>query len=245
MHIAICDDNVADRKHLERLLSRESDKRIGTPNILYVDSYGDKEHFLCNPLMYDMIFMDMTSTPTVAKEIIQQLILMGLDAPLILYSSAIDYTTFENLPETVVHMKKPYASDAIPELLKLGDAHHHGNVEAIPIPCDDGIHYILKNDILYCMPNQSGYIIGLKDGNYLNYSGDISEFQILILPYREFYRASNTHIVNARYASRLTPISVRMSDHKKFHISPFRYTDLIKLRREMRKLYNEKNVGCL
>ena len=36
MHIAICDDNVADRKHLERLLSRESDKRAGTPNILYV-----------------------------------------------------------------------------------------------------------------------------------------------------------------------------------------------------------------
>ena len=29
MHIAICDDNVADRKHLERLLSRESAKRAG------------------------------------------------------------------------------------------------------------------------------------------------------------------------------------------------------------------------
>ena len=42
MHIAICDDNIADRKHLERLLSRESDKRMGTPNLLYVDSYGDR-----------------------------------------------------------------------------------------------------------------------------------------------------------------------------------------------------------
>ena len=54
MHIAICDDNIADRKHLERLLSRESDKRMGTPNLLYVDSYGDREHFLFHPLMYDM-----------------------------------------------------------------------------------------------------------------------------------------------------------------------------------------------
>lgn len=26
MHIAVCDDNVADRKQLERLLKRESDK---------------------------------------------------------------------------------------------------------------------------------------------------------------------------------------------------------------------------
>ena len=55
MHIAICDDNVADRKHLERLLSRESDKRAGTPNILYVDSYGDKDKFLQNPLKYNLI----------------------------------------------------------------------------------------------------------------------------------------------------------------------------------------------
>ena len=57
MHVAICDDNVADRKHLERLLSRESDKRAGTTNILYIDSYGDKDYFLKNqtPLKYNII----------------------------------------------------------------------------------------------------------------------------------------------------------------------------------------------
>ena len=61
MHVAICDDNVADRKHLERLLSRESDKRAGTTNILYIDSYGDKDYFLKNqtPLKYNIIFMAM------------------------------------------------------------------------------------------------------------------------------------------------------------------------------------------
>ena len=55
MHVAVCDDNVADRRHIERLLSRESDKRAGTPNILYIDSYGDKDHFLINPLKYNII----------------------------------------------------------------------------------------------------------------------------------------------------------------------------------------------
>ena len=69
MHIAICDDNVADRKHLERLLSRESAKRAGTPNVLYVHSYGDQVHFLRNPLRYDLIFLDMTATPTATEEI--------------------------------------------------------------------------------------------------------------------------------------------------------------------------------
>ena len=87
MHIAICDDNIADRKHLERLLSRESDKRMGTPNLLYVDSYGDREHFLFHPLMYDMIFMDMSESPALTAEIVATITEMGFTAPIVLYSS--------------------------------------------------------------------------------------------------------------------------------------------------------------
>lgn len=242
MHIAICDDNVADRKHLERLLSRESDKRAGTPDILYVDSYGNKEHFLRNPLKYDMIFMDMTSTPTVANEIIQQLSNMRADAPIILYSSTIDYTTFDNLPETVVHMKKPYIPDPLPELLKLGDIHVHGNVETIPIPCEDGIHYVSKDDIYYCMPYLSEYVIALQDGSFLSLSGDISEFQILTLPYREFYRVTKKHIINMRYVSSISLISVMMQDYRRFYIPPVRYSELKTLKDEIDKLFQHKTT---
>ena len=107
MHVAVCDDNVADRRHIERLLSRESDKRAGTPNILYIDSYGDKDHFLINPLKYNIIFMDMCSRPGLVEEIIEQLTMMGYRAPLILYSSKIDYTAIPNLPDYVIHAKNP------------------------------------------------------------------------------------------------------------------------------------------
>ena len=37
MHIAICDDNIADRKQLERLLDRESDRRKGTSGVFFYD----------------------------------------------------------------------------------------------------------------------------------------------------------------------------------------------------------------
>ncbi len=111
MHIAICDDNVADRKHLERLLSRESDKRAGTPNILDVDSYGEKMHFLANPLKYNLIFMDMSTEPGIVEFIIEHLNAMGYHAPLVLYSDKIDYTQIPNLPDYVVHAQKPYIPD--------------------------------------------------------------------------------------------------------------------------------------
>ena len=112
MHVAICDDNVADRKHLERLLSRESDKRRGTPNIL----------FLINPFKYNLIFMDMCLEHGTVETIIKELVAVGYCAPLILYSSKIDYTAIPNLPDFVVHAKKPYIPEPLPQF-QIGRAH--------------------------------------------------------------------------------------------------------------------------
>ena len=45
---------------MERLLGRESDRRMNTTGVLYVDSFGSKESILVTPMIYDAIFMDMT-----------------------------------------------------------------------------------------------------------------------------------------------------------------------------------------
>ena len=43
MHLAVCDDHLVDRKQMERLLGRESDRRIHTTGVLYIDSFGSQE----------------------------------------------------------------------------------------------------------------------------------------------------------------------------------------------------------
>ena len=50
MHIAVCDDNVADRKQLERLLKRESDKRAASTGIIYTDSFGNSTSLLSHAI---------------------------------------------------------------------------------------------------------------------------------------------------------------------------------------------------
>ena len=50
MHVALCDDNTADRKQSERLLQRESLNRISVTGPLYVDSYGNAESLLNKPM---------------------------------------------------------------------------------------------------------------------------------------------------------------------------------------------------
>ena len=62
MHIAVCDDNVADRKQLERLLKRESDKRAASTGIIYTDSFGNSTALLSNPMQYDAFYIDMCLT---------------------------------------------------------------------------------------------------------------------------------------------------------------------------------------
>lgn len=164
MHVAICDDNVADRKHLERLLSRESDKRAGTPNILYVDSYGEKMHFLANPLKYNLIFMDMSSEPGIVEFILEHLEEMGYHAPLVLYSDKIDYTALPNLPDYVVHARKPYIPDPLPEFLALGDANVSGHVVSISVHKNSVLIHVPKYMILYA--SRRPHLYAVSDGQH-------------------------------------------------------------------------------
>ena len=91
MHIAVCDDNIADRKQTERLLGRASDRRLHTTGVLYIDSYGNVEAVLRSPMLYDAFFIDMTSGPVNGFQLARKLIDAGVVAPIILCISTIDY----------------------------------------------------------------------------------------------------------------------------------------------------------
>lgn len=233
MHVAICDDNVADRRHLERLLSRESDKRAGTPNILYVDSYGDQEHFLRNPLKYNLIFMDMCSEPGIVEEIIRRLEEMGYHAPLVLYSSKYDYTTIPNLPAYVVHASKPYVPEPLPDFLRLGDANVRGTVVTIQFHQDASLIHIPKNDIMYALPSGEAYRVCLTDGSCARIEEEISMLRQLLTPFHEFRLVQKDCFVNFKYVSSVMPLAIVMQDYREFSISPLQYRELKRLKEEL------------
>lgn len=65
MHIAVFDDNIADRKQMERLLRRQSDRyqKEGKEHF-YIDLYGNIEALMRVPQLYDIIFIDMAEPET-------------------------------------------------------------------------------------------------------------------------------------------------------------------------------------
>ena len=236
MHIAICDDNVADRKHLERLLSRESDKRAGTPNILYVDSYGEKTHFLANPLKYNLIFMDMSSEPGIVEFILEHLNAMGYHAPLVLYSDKIDYTRIPNLPDYVVHAAKPYIPDPLPEFLALGDANVKGHVITVAVHTDSIINHVPKYTILYAIEDNNTCKLHLTDGTSIKVDEKIDELRQLFEPFEEFARVNNNSIANFKYVSAVMPGTLVMQDYKELKIPLLRYREYKGLKQKMDEL---------
>ena len=102
MHIAICDDNIADRKQLERLLKRESDKRAAVSGILYTDSFGNAEALLANPMQYDAFYIDVCQTEGVSgSDIVSALTAKGVNAPIVMCCSHINYREY-TLPSNVI-----------------------------------------------------------------------------------------------------------------------------------------------
>ena len=226
MHVAICDDNVADRKHLERLLSREADKKAGTSDNIFVESFGCKDQFLQNPLKYNIVFMDMCSQPGLVEEIFKALEPTGFCAPVVLYSSKIDYTKLPDLPDYVIHQTKPYIPAPLPELLNIGSSHASVIVPTITIHKKGIYSKLVKDDIAYAYTTGNQNFIQMENGELVEIDEDISVIRHLCEPYREFVRVNQNSMINLKYMKRLHHIMVTMYNQKRFFISPNNYIEI-------------------
>ena len=106
-YIAICSDNVADRKHLERLLEREKDARLAkSRDVLYIDSFGSEEALLTTPIKYDIFLLDLSSGDEASLIVTEKLRSRGIAAPVVLFSSAQNYDSYVSSPEDIIYIEK-------------------------------------------------------------------------------------------------------------------------------------------
>lgn len=125
LYIAICDDHVADRKQFERLLGREKDTRLKSGLVLYIDSFGSSDALLNAQIRYDLLLVDITNNLTEPAEqvvngmdIAKQLRSLGLNAPIALCSSVIDYTAYGNPPSAdIIYLTKPLTQGQLSHLI--------------------------------------------------------------------------------------------------------------------------------
>ena len=219
MHIAICDDNIADRKQLERLLKRESDNLKDTREPFYLDGYGNPEAVMHSPMLYEAFFIDMTTSSKNGYEIAMDLIHIGVTVPIILCISDIDYKKFD-LPDNCYCLQKPIRVSELTEILEIILKASDNKVPHIEVRTEKETVYVLEHDIMYIVPSGRFIQIHLKEGTVLESAGTVENFYEEIKHIPTLLPVSYQAIVHVSCISQTSFFSVRTKNGRKFFLHP-------------------------
>lgn len=219
MHIAICDDNVADRKQLERLLKRESDRRSRTTGILYADSFGNAPALLSNPMQYDVFYIDMCRTEGVCGlDVVNGLLAKGVNAPIVMCCSLVNYRELE-LPSNVIFLDKPIRTEELSRSIDHALSIKSEAPSLIELREDKDTYYVTEPDIVYAVEEGMYVKVTLTDGRKINVVSTAMNLFSQIEMYASFFAPSQKIIVNGRHIGSLGLRKIIMKDGSVFKTS--------------------------
>lgn len=218
MHVAVCDDNVADRKQMERLLGRESDRRAKITEGLYIDSYGNEKALLANPMQYDIFYIDMCKTEgTTGTQVAEKLCAAGVRVPIYMCCSEIDYRQ-HTLPENVSFLDKPIKSDMLITSLDHAYEVKQNAVPLIELREEKQTLYVTEADIMYGIAEDKHVAIHLADGHIARIASGIENLYDQWEHYDVFMMPTLKAIINGRFIRKIGVFHVYMKDGTKFPI---------------------------
>jgi len=235
--IALCDTNFADRKQMERLLERESDKRLDSC-VFYMDTYGNKEALLSNPRIYDAYFLDMPDINYSACDLAKDIRLKNITSPIVFCSSTMDYRSYEKELTNCFFMNKPILvadlSSILDELILQKEENYIPTVE---VRYMDQVHYLTEQEIVYCESRGYSRIMSvhLQDGTVIETENFISNFITELTPLGDFFVANKNIIINARYVDNVNMFHVSLQSGETFKLKSTRKKDIEQMIKSIRE----------
>ncbi|RKM55627.1 response regulator [Butyrivibrio sp. X503] len=231
MFIAVCDDNIADRKQTERLLGRQSDrfmKEFG--DRLYIDSFGNAEAFMYKPEMYHGLFIDMTSSKENGVEIARMLVEKGITSPIIMCCSSLDYRTLIPaagiVADNIHYLDKPIKVADLTDIINFIKSSIKTDVPRIELRDNDETLYVSGDDIVCVKEIGRKIRIWLTDGRTLDQLGTAYNFYSQCVKFPQICPVNNSCLVNVNYVKSKGPLHVTMNNGCSFIIS-FEYRKTI------------------
>ena len=219
MHIALCDDNVADRKQFERLVKRESDRRAATDGTLFVDSFGNADSLLTNPMQYDVFYIDMCKTPgTTGADVVMALTDKGGKAPMVMCCSDINYRE-QGFPENVFFLNKPIKAEELSTSIEHALKIMKQAVPLIEIRVEEKTLYVTEPDIIYAVEHGGMLDIFLQNGSTVTILDNARNLFSQLEGFPVFFSPGRKTVLNGRYIERLGFYRVTMQGGKSFRVS--------------------------
>ena len=213
VYIAICDNNIADRKQLERLLEREKDKRLKENlDVMYIDSFGSEEALMATPVKYDIFFIDITEGADNGMEIAKKLRQKGVIAPIVLCESTINYNSYVNAPEELIYIEKPIKAGQVSHLVDVAFDWTGRKVPLVEIKCQKETRFIRHDELVRAIPTDKfAARLCLSNGEYLDMTDSIEELARQCSIYGCFIRYRKD-LVNIYHIDHATDKGFRLSN---------------------------------
>lgn len=228
IYLAICDDNIADRKQSERLLEREKDKRLKENyDVLYIDSFGSEEALLKTPIKYDMFFVDMTATGSNGMELAKALRKKGVTAPIVLCSSTIDYSAYVSAPNDIIFIEKPITAGQISHLIDVALDFTKSRIPLVEIRCQKDTSFVKHTDIVRARKTAKFRCeVTLADGTYLDMMDSIDILYATCEPYGCFIKCGKD-IININHIKAPVPYGFRLDNEDIVKYSPLQRSKIL------------------
>lgn len=213
MHLAVCDDHVADRKQMERLLGRESDRRISTSGVLYVDSYGSERSILSTPMIYDAIFMDMTEEGADAVRIANELRKAGTKIPIIFCCGKVDYRQSKQLPENVLFMEKPIQVAALTDMIEQLLDIVNSRIRKLEFRNMTETFYLEEDELLYARPQDNRHmLLHLVNGQQQIAETTFKNLCASLSACDSYIALANDNVVHMGYIQEVSLFKLKLTD---------------------------------
>lgn len=240
MHLAVCDDHVADRKQMERLLGRESDRRISTSGVLYVDSYGSERSILSTPMIYDAIFMDMTEDGADAVRIANELRKAGTKIPIIFCCGKVDYRQSKQLPENILFIEKPIQVAALTDMIEQLLVIVNSRTRKLEFRNMTETFYLEEDEILFACPQDNRYmVLQLTNGQQQVAEISFKNFCASLSSCDSYIALANNNVINMGYIQEISLFKVRLTDGTTIRLSLGEAGVLKKMVEEYKKTANK------
>lgn len=222
-YIAVCDDNMGDRKQMERLLGRESDARLNATGILYIDSFGSEDALLKTPMKYDLFFIDLCNGTRDGMDAAATLRAEGVVSPIVLCSSKINYPGKYGNVAGYHYMDKPIRKQELSDMIDFSIREKLKRAPLIELRDEQtkSTYFVTSNEILYTKSSGRSILTALtNDRNVYSY-GTMDSLRIALCQYANFLNIGNHTIINMDYIKKRSGRTFEMMDGTVFSFHLF------------------------
>lgn len=223
MYVAVIAENIADRKHMERMLDRVSDAIMDTAGNLYIESFGDADSIGSVAHKYSMFFLDFQTDMQSMKEIMDKLTECSIPLNKIIICRPQEPTRpFPEFVKGLFTVQKPLRMEQLIEtVLNIHQKELRAKVPTLEIRNEEQTSYIPISSIVYAEEEGHQVHIHLSNGNGIFMLGTIADFAREVAFCGDFVTYKKGFSYNKAFEENKSAGKITLSTGKIFPLSIF------------------------